>query len=65
MATKKSKHPQIAVRLAPETRSAFINKSANYGGTSHVLRELVSAFVENRVTIEPPSLKGTIYEHRE
>lgn len=62
MATKKTKDMQIAVRLAPDTRRTFVNKSAKYGGTSAVLRELVMAFNEDRVTLQPPSLKGTLYE---
>lgn len=61
MATKKLKDQQIAVRLAPDSRRLFINKAAQYGGTSVVLRELVQAFVEDRVTVKPPSIEGTIY----
>jgi len=54
MATKKTKDHQVAVRLSPDTRRQFINLAARYGGTSYVLRELVEAFVENRVEIAPP-----------
>jgi dihydroxyacid dehydratase/phosphogluconate dehydratase len=61
VATKKTKDHSITVRLAPDMRKAFINKSAKYGGTSVVMRELVSAFIEDRATIAPPSLKGTLY----
>jgi predicted DNA-binding protein len=61
--TKKTKDQQIAVRVSPETRRQFINLSAKYGGTSYVLRELVEAFIENRVEIAAPknplfTLKG-------
>ena len=63
MATKKTKETSLAVRLNPETRREFINQAAKYGGTSYVLRELVIAFVENRVELAAPknplfSLKG-------
>ena len=61
MATKKSKDHQLAVRITPATRLIFINKSAEFGGTSLVLRELIEAFVEDRVVIKQPSIKGTIY----
>ena len=54
MATKKTKDQSIAVRLSPDTRRQFINLAARYGGTSYVLRELVEAFVENRVEIAAP-----------
>ncbi len=63
MVTKKAKDQSIAVRLSPEVRRQFINLAARYGGTSYVLRELVEAFVENRVEIAAPknplfTLKG-------
>ncbi len=60
MATKKSKAQSLAVRLAPDSRRQFINKAAKFGGTSYVLRELVLAFVEDRVTIRPPTI-GALY----
>jgi hypothetical protein len=41
---------QIGIRLAPDLRRAFINKAAPHGGTSEVLRELIQAYVENRIT---------------
>lgn len=58
-----SKDRSIAVRLTPDSRSKFINLAAKYGGTSYVLRELVEAFIDNRVEIAPPknplfTLKG-------
>lgn len=55
MATKKVKDQSVAVRLSPDVRRQFINLAARYGGTSYVLRELVEAFVENRVEIAPPA----------
>ena len=38
--------------------------SAKYGGRSEVIRELVQAFVDNRLTIQPPTTKGTLYDNR-
>lgn len=49
-----AKAQQIAVRLRPEARTQFINLAAKYGGTSYVLRELVEAFIDNRVEIAAP-----------
>jgi len=48
----------LTVRLAPETRRAFIRKSSAFGGTSDVLRELVLAFVEDRIKLTPPQPTG-------
>lgn len=62
MANKITKDMQLAVRLAPDMRRVFINKAAPYGGTSLVLRELVRAFNENRLTIQLPQ-EGTLYDH--
>ncbi len=61
MATKKNHPHSLTLRLAPDMRQKFINLAAKFGGTSHVLRELIAGFVENRVQIKPPSLKGTLY----
>lgn len=53
----------VAARLNSEMYAAFIKKSYEFGGTSHVMREMVSAFIDERMTIEPPT-KGTLYELR-
>jgi predicted DNA-binding protein len=50
----------LAVRVPEEVRKQFIELAARYGGTSYVLRELVLAFVENRVEIVPP--KNPLYK---
>ena len=63
MATKKTKDQQIAVRVSPDVRRQFINLSSKYGGTSYVLRELVEAFIENRVEIAAP--KNPLYVNKE
>jgi hypothetical protein len=41
-------------------RREFINKSAGYGGTSIVFRDLVAAFVAGTVSIKPLTIKGKI-----
>ena len=53
----------VAVRLDDEMHRQFINKSYEYGGTSQVMREMVSAFIDERMTIKP-QLKGTLYVNR-
>ena len=57
----KKKESLVSVRLPPDARRRFMGKSAEFGGMSHVLREMILAFIEDRITINPPSLKGTIY----
>ena len=44
----------LTIRLTEQERHAFSVKTQPYGGPSFVLRELVNAFSENRVTIKPP-----------
>jgi len=62
---KKGISPTVAVRVAPSLRQAFIRKAGRFGGTSEVLRELVAAFVENRLTIQPPETKkDSLYDTR-
>ena len=62
---KKGSSPTVAVRVAPSLRQAFIRKAHRFGGTSEVLRELVAAFTENRISIQPPKeTKESIYDNR-
>lgn len=45
----------LTVRITPTQHKAFSVKAERYGGVSEVVRELVTAFVEDRVTVIPPS----------
>ena len=52
------KSETLAVRVTPATRQAFIDKAAEKatafeGKPADVLRELVIAFIEDRITVEP------------
>lgn len=44
----------LTIRLTEQERHAFSVKTKAYGGASFVLRELISAFIENRLVIQPP-----------
>lgn len=44
----------LTVRLPVQVHQAFRDKAARYGGVSEVLRELVEAFIEDRLTVIPP-----------
>lgn len=48
----------IGARVDPQLRKSFIAKAKPFGGTCEVLRELATAFVENRVAIQPPKPSG-------
>jgi dihydroxyacid dehydratase/phosphogluconate dehydratase len=60
MATK-HKTKFLTVRLEPPVHKAFHRKATEYGGVSEVLRELTTAFVEDRVTVTPNPERKTIY----
>jgi len=51
----------ISVRVPAEMHRRFLVKSRKYGGISLMMRELVSAFNEDRIKIEPPKLVKELY----
>lgn len=51
---KHRKQVSLSVRVTARERTAFHAKSHQHGGASEVLRELVMAFLEDRLTILPP-----------
>jgi hypothetical protein len=54
MSSSFTKSAYLTVRLPSRTRTKFLLRAKNYGTPSEVLRELVDAFVEERMTIQPP-----------
>lgn len=62
----KPRNTFLTVRLPQQTHSEFRGKAARYGGVSEVLRELVAAFLEDRLTIHPPKqrTKESLYVPR-
>lgn len=56
----------LTVRLRQQTHHAFREKATRYGGVSEVLRELVDAFIEDRIAITPPATpkKESLYVTR-
>jgi hypothetical protein len=49
-----NKTAYLIVRVADKTRTKFHAKAKKFGTPSDVLRELIDAFIEDRVTIQPP-----------
>ena len=60
-----SKSAFLTVRVTGKMRTLFQRKAESFGKPSEVLRELIEAFVENRLTIQPPvtrNPKEKLYE---
>jgi hypothetical protein len=53
MATKQ-KAAFITVRVTEQTRSKFHAKALRYSTPSGVLRDLIDAFIQDRVAVSPP-----------
>ena len=52
----------LSIRLSPELHKKFHKKAEKYGVPSDVLREIVEAFIQDRLTIQPPvNVKESLY----
>ena len=51
----------LTVRLAQDTAAQFRSKAKEYGGTSEVMREIVDAFIDDRLTVQPNPNRKTIF----
>lgn len=52
----------LSVRMPLTVHKAFCDKARRYGSVSEVLRELIQAFVEDRLVVKPPvNRKESIY----
>lgn len=51
----------LTVRLTPQERKAFSRKAESYGGPTYVIRELVEAFVQDRLIVTPNPDKRSLY----
>lgn len=63
MFMEKAKDVFLSIRVTSPIKAAFMRKARRYGEPSTVLRELVEAFLENRLTIKRPvNGKEELYE---
>ncbi len=62
MVTKKAKDATIQFRVTPEQRTAFLNKTAEFGGASWVLQQFVAGFLDGRASITPPAHMKELYK---
>jgi hypothetical protein len=52
----------LSTRVRPDTHKKFHVKARKYGQPSDVLRELVDAFIDDRIKIQPPvTVKESLY----
>ena len=52
----------LSTRVRPDTHSKFHAKAQKYGQPSDVLRELVDAFIDDRIKIQPSvTVKESLY----
>jgi hypothetical protein len=55
----------IGFQISLDMKKQFIQKCKKYGGTSHVLRELLIGFVDGRVIITPPGFINSLYNTKD
>lgn len=64
MTEPKTKSDAIYVRVTPETKQKFTEAAEPFGTPSEVIRELILAFIEGRLTIAPPKDRKELYNAR-
>lgn len=61
---KPVKNRYVGTRVSEEVSFKFQRRALKHGNPGEVLRELIEAFIENRITISPPTnvtLKESLY----
>ena len=62
MNEREPKSYALYVRVTPDVKRKFMEAAARYGTPSEVLRELVLALIDGRVTVSPPeTVKESLY----
>ena len=51
----------LALRVTPTLKERFTQKALKYGDPSDIHRELIEAFVEDRLEVKQPDHKETLY----
>lgn len=65
MLKTKNKDKFLTTRVTHKSHTAFHRKAGKFGKPSDVLRELISAFIEDRIVIQPPvTPKDNLYVTR-
>ena len=61
MSTKQNLDKFVATRVTSQVHKKFHRKAKDYGKPSDLLREMVEAFVEGRLVIQPSPTKRNLY----
>jgi hypothetical protein len=62
MTVSKLESKFLVVRVTDKTRTKFHNKAQKYGQPSEVLREIIEAFNDDRLIVQPPvNVKESLY----
>ena len=64
MPALKSFDTHMTFRVTHRVRTAFNRKAERYGKPSDVLRELIEAFLDDRLVIQPNPRKESLYVTR-
>jgi len=59
---KKEDKSIIGCQVNTDIKDKFSDMAKQYGGTSFVLRELITGFAEGRVKISPPIITNGLFE---
>lgn len=60
----KSLDSSLQIRLPTAVRKDFQKKATRYGNPSQVLREIIQAFIDDRLVIQPNPRKESLYVTR-
>ena len=61
MPALKNYEKSLTFRVTAASHKAFHHKARQFGKPSDILRELVEAFAEERLTVKPSPTKRSIY----
>ena len=51
----------LTVRIGKDSADTFRQKAKEFGGTSEVMREIVTAFNDDRLTVRPDPNRKTLF----
>ena len=61
MSTKQNLDKFLATRVTSQVHKKFHRKAKDYGKPSDLLREIVEAFIEDRLTVIPSPTKRSLH----
>lgn len=51
----------MTIRVSKDTHAEFMQKAKRYGKPSDVMREIIEAFLDDRLVIKPDPRKESLY----